>query len=79
MTSYIEASEKVKGLKQEFETNLSQWLKICSSSTDQAEILVSFRKTEEAFEKLNDASWGLAKVLGKRYKIPDEFVVKILG
>lgn len=79
MTSYTEACERVKLLKQEFEDNLNRWLSICDSSTDKAKILVYFKKTEEALQKLNDASWVLAKFLGKKYKMQDDFVVKILG
>lgn len=79
MAYYIGAYERVKVPKQEYDAGFGRWLDLCENSSNHKELLVSFREAKMAFEKLNDASWELARILGKTYRIPDDFVVRMPG
>ena len=78
MTYYVEAYEKAKCLKQEYDQKFSRWLSISENGTDKTELLVSFREAKDALDKLDKVSWDLAKIVSKRAKIPDDFVVRVL-
>ncbi len=79
MTHYVEAYERVKVLKQEYDARFGRWLELCENSSNHKELLASFWEEKMAFEKLNDASLELARILDKTYRIPDDFVVRMLA
>lgn len=65
MTYYVEAYERVKVLKQEYDMALEKWLSVCDSSTDRKEILMSFRDAKDALGKLDGANWELARIVSE--------------
>jgi hypothetical protein len=78
MTYYIEAYERVKVLKKEYENELGKWLKVCDGTSSKKDIITSFRDVKYALKKLDDASWELLKILDAKYKFPRDFVVRTL-
>jgi hypothetical protein len=78
MTHYVEAYERAKVLKQEYDQKFNVWLELSTGSADQKVLLVAFKEIKKASDRLERASWDLLKVLGKSAKMPDDFVVNVL-
>lgn len=80
MTYYIDAYQKVKFLKKEYEDKLDKWLRLCQrENSNQTSVVTSLKKVKDALQNLNAASWELVEILSKDQKIPDEFLEKILA
>lgn len=78
MTYYVEAYERAKVLKLEYDQKFGRWLSLSENGTDRKELLVSFKEARGALDRLDSASQELAKIMSKMARIPDDFVVRVL-
>ncbi|MGD0510311.1 MAG: hypothetical protein ABSA33_00575 [Candidatus Micrarchaeaceae archaeon] len=80
MAYYVDAYQRVKLLKKEYEDRLNRWLRLCNSrGANEDRVTASFKKVKDALQNLNAASWELVEILSKDGKIPNEFLAKVLA